>query len=632
MRGATKEPVSLIVREQIIRSAENILDFIETDQADPAGRWRFRANGDKVHFEKATAANWASYDSALLMGSLGATCFVVASDTKTEVKDFAQLLEHLGYPVRVCDGTDDQVQIQAAIDALPAAGGRVVCLEGNYNLTGAITLSDNTEFIMLGTVQVTGAIQAIENADPSGGNSNIVIRGGVWDGNYTGATGNYVILLDNVDDARIEGVWVKDSYRHSIGIIDCNRIQIVNCKVYNYGDDGIALFGSNDVTISGLTAETGRSATGTSSCIEIEDDAAAPYVGCTKVTITGCVLNNGGIGYGVSIAVNNDTPSTEITITGNTIRNCAMAITVNGGAGSNYAENLAIIGNTLSDSTDTNYGQIYFTGNVRGVTITGNVLESGAMSGVYLYGSNIKNVAVDGNVIANHQGNGVYLRDVIECVISNNIFRNNSLNGAGNYYIVRLRNTSGTVVEGNVATDDQGTHTQTVGVVEDNGADYNTIINNDLRGCITDPLTVIGENSHASSNLGTTMIDEAKVILGKNESGSDLVAGDVVSVKASASGNRFTVPTADGDDKVLGMLTENINDNSWGYVKVLGKTTILKATNANGDIAIGDPLSTEAAGTRARKAAAGDQAFAIALEACAAADCVIDAYIKSPWV
>jgi len=34
-----------------------------------------------------------------------------------------------------CDGTADDVQIQAAIDALPAGGGKVFLLEGTYALT-----------------------------------------------------------------------------------------------------------------------------------------------------------------------------------------------------------------------------------------------------------------------------------------------------------------------------------------------------------------------------------------------------------------------------------------------------------------------------------------------------------------
>lgn len=40
-----------------------------------------------------------------------------------------------------CDGTADQVQIQAAIDALPVAGGKVFLLEGTYNISDNISLN-----------------------------------------------------------------------------------------------------------------------------------------------------------------------------------------------------------------------------------------------------------------------------------------------------------------------------------------------------------------------------------------------------------------------------------------------------------------------------------------------------------
>jgi hypothetical protein len=49
-----------IVRTIEVRSAENLLNLTETDQTDPAGRWRLRVDGDKVYLERATAANWAS--------------------------------------------------------------------------------------------------------------------------------------------------------------------------------------------------------------------------------------------------------------------------------------------------------------------------------------------------------------------------------------------------------------------------------------------------------------------------------------------------------------------------------------------------------------------------------------------
>jgi len=96
-----------------------------------------------------------------------------------------------------------------------------------------------------------------------------------------------------------------------------------------------------------------------------------------------------------------------------------------------------------------------------------------------------------------------------------------------------------------------------------------------------------------------------------------------------AAGNEVTTPAAVGEDQVFGMLGENIVNNAYGYVQVGGKTTLLKATNAGGNIAIGDFLCTEI-GNRARLAAAADMAFAISLEDCDAVDQVIDALLIVP--
>src|SRR5690606_32557683 len=41
----------------------------------------------------------------------------------------------------LCDGTNDQVEINNAIDALPASGGEVVILDGTYNITATIIVN-----------------------------------------------------------------------------------------------------------------------------------------------------------------------------------------------------------------------------------------------------------------------------------------------------------------------------------------------------------------------------------------------------------------------------------------------------------------------------------------------------------
>ena len=46
----------------------------------------------------------------------------------------------------LCDGTDDQVEINAAIQALPSTGGEIVLLDGTYNITATIAMNkDNVK-------------------------------------------------------------------------------------------------------------------------------------------------------------------------------------------------------------------------------------------------------------------------------------------------------------------------------------------------------------------------------------------------------------------------------------------------------------------------------------------------------
>ena len=64
--------------------------------------------------------------------SQSATFIVAASDSL-----------HQGYADYVCDGVDDQVQIQAAIDALSTIGGTIQLTEGHFNISSPITIEKN---------------------------------------------------------------------------------------------------------------------------------------------------------------------------------------------------------------------------------------------------------------------------------------------------------------------------------------------------------------------------------------------------------------------------------------------------------------------------------------------------------
>lgn len=73
-----------------------------------------------------------------------ATAFVAASNATDPMKDLATTDAGTGLNKWLCDGTGDDVEIQAAIDAVEAAGGGLVLLsEGTFSFLGGLTIDSN---------------------------------------------------------------------------------------------------------------------------------------------------------------------------------------------------------------------------------------------------------------------------------------------------------------------------------------------------------------------------------------------------------------------------------------------------------------------------------------------------------
>lgn len=175
-----------------------------------------------------------------------------------------------------------------------------------------------------------------------------------------------------------------------------------------------------------------------------------------------------------------------------------------------------------------------------------------------------------------------------------------------------------------------------IGCISGDGFDFQAagnFIGNDNTFPTSDPklqyivATDVQIQSHMNLNENTRTI--RKTMLMKNTSGGALARGDVVILKAVASGDEVTTTTTTGDTKVFGMVQDaSIADNAWGMILVEGYTVSLKVDGTT-DIAIGDYLSTFTTAKIAKKASAGEIAFAIALEAYATNDSlgVIDALL-----
>ena len=122
---------------------------------------------------------------------------------------------------------DDSPAIQAAMDA---GAGKVYIPAGDYRIVKSLRVPSNTtveadsgaRVFLCGDTPRRQDDFLLTNADPAGGNQNITVTGGIWDGNnagkynvkaemfredgYSGAALNFV----NVRDLRLEGLTVAN--------------------------------------------------------------------------------------------------------------------------------------------------------------------------------------------------------------------------------------------------------------------------------------------------------------------------------------------------------------------------------------------------------------------------------------
>jgi len=156
----------------------------------------------------------------------GATYVVAASNAPDHVKAQADY---------VCDGTADDVEIQAAIDALPAGGGKVILSDGTFTAAAGITRCDN--LILEGQGSEATEIIAVGAFSLLSGNfDNWVVRGIKLTGDSD--TGNGIHISRNHEYITIEDVIAHD-FNVGINVNSCSHVKILRCVSYSNGNDGI---------------------------------------------------------------------------------------------------------------------------------------------------------------------------------------------------------------------------------------------------------------------------------------------------------------------------------------------------------------------------------------------------------
>lgn len=145
----------------------------------------------------------------------------------------------------LCDGVDDQVEINAAIQALPETGGEIVILDGTYNITAPIAL-DKANSTLRGNGAAT-VLKRMWDSSTAEGIVNVLGVGCVitqlqFDGTKTkyASTNNRGIYCKNIQITIIN----NECYNNSCGIFADSSSVISNNRCNNNTSYGI--FSSNN--------------------------------------------------------------------------------------------------------------------------------------------------------------------------------------------------------------------------------------------------------------------------------------------------------------------------------------------------------------------------------------------------
>lgn len=118
---------------------------------------------------------------------------------------------------QLCDGTADEVQIQAAIAALPAQGGTVLIRRGDYILASTLTITQSNVILEgegRGATTITGPaanqLLLINNAAVAD-ESNIRISGITFIDGQTAAAGNHCIEVKRTNNFTVENCEFRGS-------------------------------------------------------------------------------------------------------------------------------------------------------------------------------------------------------------------------------------------------------------------------------------------------------------------------------------------------------------------------------------------------------------------------------------
>lgn len=421
----------------------------------------------------------------------------------------------------VCDGVADDIEIQAAINAVNTLGGGTILLRaGTYTLSAVLTLYNNITIRGEGPgktiVTLTSAITGQDlmsigsNLGTSSGHSpvgtyqNIELR----DMEFNLATiGGSVVALYGVRHAAVDNIYIHDGIRYGVYFAGCDDLRVTNNTIKN-------------LTVAGTYA-----------CIQLKGVSQA-WVKSNYCYNNQAGTGNQGIDSHASDGVNARNGAYNH-IESNYIELCSQGI--------NNEDNDTVISDNTIRSVTGQYGI-----GLRGSTtypVVRVIIADNSISGVTT-GSNVgislancatgsNDIKIHGNYVSNI--NSDTSSDGITVNVATNVtVQNNTIKNSGRYGIfIRV---SGTKVSGNLVYDDQGTKTQSIGIYVDNVVIDTILTDNTCRNNINDGIRFFSGNT-GSLLVGNKLTGQTYGVrfLGSNNNDNTLLSGNYFTSNTTAN-------------------------------------------------------------------------------------------------
>jgi len=358
---------------------------------------------------------------SMVGGGGDAVLTVAAADTPDTLKDRADY---------TCDGTIDTGGDQTEINAALAAADIVYLCPGTFYVSASISIGSNQSLVSDGVViklmnNAPINVEMITNSDWVGGNTNILLRGLLLDGNKA----------NNAGGAQYGG------YFENVGTLSTTGCIIENCTFRDFKRTGFEGFGVYSSIISG--------------CMFIDNDySGLDILNGLYDDIIGN-LSRGNSKCGMYLIIDYSS------ITGNICSN-------NNYNGIQHSGEFSTITGNMCDNNDIGI-RVGYDDN----TIVGNTAKNNATDGIY--------VSADRNVIANNTstGNteiGIAIMFANYSTISGNMVSANLREGIG------ISTANHNSISDNFVYDNGKEAAATYdGIIIEANSDYNNIQNNTVR-------------------------------------------------------------------------------------------------------------------------------------------------------